>query len=73
MEIIGGIILVWTGFAIQRGAEQSPHVLESLKLFYIWIPISFLVLCLFAISRYPLTRERMRKIRAELEKRRGVI
>jgi len=70
---LSGIILVWTGFAIQRGAEQSPHVLESLKLFYIWIPITFLVLCLFAISRYPLTRERMREIREELEKRRGAI
>ena len=70
---LSGIILVWTGFAIHRGAEQAPHVLANLKLFYIWIPITFLVLCLFAISRYPLTREKMAEIRSELEKRREAI
>lgn len=48
-------------------------MLGNLKLFYIWIPILFLIFCLFAISRYPLTRERMREIRAELERRRGAI
>lgn len=70
---LSGIILVWTGFAIHQGADQAPHVLTNLKLFYIWIPIVFLVFCLFAINRYPLTRLRMAEIRSELERRRGAI
>jgi GPH family glycoside/pentoside/hexuronide:cation symporter len=70
---LSGLLLVWTGFDAKLGAEQAEHVLQNLKLFYIWIPIGFLVLCLFAISRYPLTRKRMAEIRAELEARRGVI
>ena len=70
---LSGVLLMLTGFKIHDGAEQSPHVLENLKLFYIWLPVIFLVLCLFAISRYPLTRERMQEIRTKLEARRGVI
>jgi GPH family glycoside/pentoside/hexuronide:cation symporter len=70
---LSGVILVMTGFHVQNGAAQSPHVLENLKLFYIWIPIVFLTFSLFAISRYKLTRERMQEIRAELEVRRGGI
>ncbi len=70
---LSGMLLTWTGFTSGAGAMQPPHVLENLKLFYIWLPIVFLILCLFAISRYPLTRERMQEIRAKLEARRGII
>lgn len=70
---LSGVVLVLTGFEIGRGAEQAPHVLTNLKFFYILIPIGFLLLCLFAISRYDLTRERMAEIRRQLESRRGVI
>jgi GPH family glycoside/pentoside/hexuronide:cation symporter len=68
-----GLILVATGFQVHLGSAQAPHVLTNLKLYYIFIPIAFLVACLFAISRYDLTRERMLEIRAELEARRGAI
>jgi GPH family glycoside/pentoside/hexuronide:cation symporter len=70
---LGGILLTVTGFKASTGAAQPPHVLENLKLLQIWLPVVFLVFCLFAISRYPLSRERMREIRAQLEARRGVI
>ncbi len=70
---LSGVILVLTGFEIVRGADQAPYVLENLKLFYIWFPVGFLIFCLFAISRYSLTRERMAEIRSQLEQRRGVV
>jgi GPH family glycoside/pentoside/hexuronide:cation symporter len=70
---LSGILLTLTGFRIEAGAAQSPQVLENLKLCYIWLPVIFLLICLFAISRYPLTRSRMRDIRARLEERRGMI
>jgi GPH family glycoside/pentoside/hexuronide:cation symporter len=70
---MSGFILVLTGFEIDRGAAQSPQVLEHVKLFSIWIPIIFMIFSFFAVSQYSLTRERMREIRAQLELRRGVI
>jgi glycoside/pentoside/hexuronide:cation symporter, GPH family len=70
---LSGMVLVWTGFNIHNGAIQPAHVLAHLKLFYIAIPLGFLFFCLYAISRYDLTRERMREVRSQLEARRGVI
>jgi GPH family glycoside/pentoside/hexuronide:cation symporter len=70
---IGGFILVWTGFDISRGSGQAPHVLLNIKLLSIWVPIVFLLLSVFAVSRYELTRERMAEIRATLEARRGAV
>jgi len=70
---ISGLLLVWTGFDIAHGAAQPDYVLRNLKIFYIWIPVGFLVAGLFAIRAYDLTHKRMLEIRAELEARRGVI
>ena len=70
---LSGLVLVWTGFHIDQGANQSAAVLANLKNFYIWIPIGFLIIAFFAIQRYTLTRERMADIRKELEARRGEI
>lgn len=70
---LSGLVIVLTGFDIGRGADQAPHVLSNLMQFYIWIPVVSLAFCLFAISRYQLTRERMAEIRQELESRRGRI
>ena len=70
---LSGLVLIWTGFAIANGPHQSQAVLDHLKNYYIWIPVASLLLYLFAISRYELTRGRMQEIRRELEQRRGVI
>ena len=70
---LSGLVLIWTGFAIENGAHQPQYVLDNLKSYYIWIPVVSLFLYTFAISRYELTRGRMKDIRQELELRRGVI
>ncbi len=70
---LGGLLLVWTGFQVSRGAAQPPEVLAHLKTLYVWIPIGFWSLCLLCIWRYPLTRQRMEEIRAALEARRGSV
>jgi GPH family glycoside/pentoside/hexuronide:cation symporter len=70
---VGGVLLLLIGFNIKHGGEQEPHVLAHLKLVSIWIPIAFLILSLFAIRRYDLTRERMLDIRRQLESRRGTV
>ena len=70
---LSGVVLAWTGFSVELSAMQPPHVLENLRLCYIWIPVVFLIFTCFAISRYDLTRSRMSDIRAELERRRGIV
>jgi GPH family glycoside/pentoside/hexuronide:cation symporter len=70
---LSGLVLVWTGFAIEKGPHQPLYVLDNLKSYYIWIPVISLILYIFAISRYELTRGRMNEIRKELELRRGEI
>jgi GPH family glycoside/pentoside/hexuronide:cation symporter len=70
---ISGLVLVWTGFDISHGAIQPVEVLLNIKFLSIWIPVVFLVMSIFAVSRYELTRKRMAEIRIILESRRGVI
>jgi len=70
---LGGLLLVWTGFNIDFGAEQPAHVLENLRNCYALIPIVFIIITIILISCYSLSRERMAEIRAELELRRGVL
>jgi GPH family glycoside/pentoside/hexuronide:cation symporter len=70
---ISGLVLVWTGFDISHGAIQPVEVLLKIKFLSIWIPVVFLVMSIFAVSRYKLTRKRMAEIRIILENRRGVI
>jgi GPH family glycoside/pentoside/hexuronide:cation symporter len=70
---LGGFLLAWTGYNAKLGALQPAQVLENLKTAYIWIPIGLLLLNLFFISKYPLTRKRMAEIRKDLEARRGAL
>ncbi|MDR0354076.1 MAG: MFS transporter [Opitutaceae bacterium] len=70
---LGGLLLVWTGYKIEYGSQQPEAVLSNLKTAYIWIPIGLLLLNLFFISKYSLTRKRMAGIRRDLEARRGAL
>lgn len=66
-----GFVLVWTGFEVKNGASQPPHVLDNMLLFYVFVPVVFLVAAFFLLRLYPLTRERSQEIRDQLEARRG--
>ncbi|WP_043582157.1 MFS transporter [Geminisphaera colitermitum] len=68
---LAGVVLTLTGFKAEYGAAQPGHVAENLRHFYVCIPVAFMLLNLFAISRYKLTKTRMAEIRTELETRRG--
>jgi GPH family glycoside/pentoside/hexuronide:cation symporter len=70
---LGGLLLIWTGYKAEYGSQQPVEVLASLKTAYVWIPVALLLLNLFFISRYTLTRNRMAEIRRDLEARRGAL
>lgn len=67
---ISGVVLTWSGFSA-KAANQPPAVLAHMKLLYIAIPLVMLGSALAFLWFYPLGRERMAAIRAELEARRG--
>lgn len=69
---LGGVILQISGFDVFL-SRQPEEVLMRMKGLFILIPIVFWMISLLLILFYPLTRRRLKSIRAELEVRRGVL
>ena len=53
--------------------KQRPGTMERLRLLYCIPQAVALLICLLLLRAYPLTGERMKQIRAELERRRGKV
>jgi GPH family glycoside/pentoside/hexuronide:cation symporter len=68
-----GAILSWTGFDAKLGAGQTQHALFMIRFLLALIPIVGLVFATIAISRFPLTQDKMAEIRRKLEARRGTV
>lgn len=72
--VLGGVLLDFVvKFDRDLGGDQLPGTLERMKLFYVLIPASALVILAFIVLRYPLTRERLKEVRAVLEQRRDAV
>lgn len=67
-----GWILQATGFS-SRLEVQSPEAMQMVRMALTGIPVTGLVIALVAILGYPLTEQRMREIRQQLEARRGKV
>jgi glycoside/pentoside/hexuronide:cation symporter, GPH family len=70
---LSGVILKTTGFDAQLGGNQTEGAILNIRFYLAAIPIAGLIVALIALSRFPLTRERMQQIRAQLEDRRGTV
>ncbi len=69
---ISFFILGWIGFD-QNATQQTEHTLFMIRFLFLLIPIIGLSCSLFALSKFPLTQEKMAEIRAALEARRGKV
>ncbi len=69
---ISFFILDWVGFD-SKAAHQSEHTIFMIRFLLAGIPIIGLTLALFALTRFPLSQERMADIRRQLEARRGKV
>jgi GPH family glycoside/pentoside/hexuronide:cation symporter len=65
-------ILGWVGFNSNTD-HQTPHTIFMIRFLLAAIPIVGLVLSMLALLRFPLTQEKMREIRQQLEARRGKV
>lgn len=67
--LIAGALLVATGFDAQASSQTAATVL-NMRLLFSFAPALVLLLAIFLLYRYPLTRERMTEIKQQLEARR---
>jgi GPH family glycoside/pentoside/hexuronide:cation symporter len=65
-------ILEWIGFD-SNAARQSDYTIFMIRFLLAAIPIVGLSLSLFALTKFPLTQEKMADIRNQLEARRGKV
>lgn len=70
---ITGIALESTGFDAELGGDQPESAIFWIRFLLAAVPIAGLVISLLFIARFPLTADKMKDIRAQLEKRRGAV
>jgi glycoside/pentoside/hexuronide:cation symporter, GPH family len=67
-----GWLLASTGFDAQKEA-QTPEAIFWIRFMLSAVPVIFLVGGLFALAKFPLTKEKMAEIRVQLEAKRGTV
>jgi GPH family glycoside/pentoside/hexuronide:cation symporter len=70
---LSGFLLNATGFDVVLEGGQSARSLLLMRLFDVGVPIVTSALALWIMAGYPLTEEKARATRAELEARRGAV
>jgi GPH family glycoside/pentoside/hexuronide:cation symporter len=69
----GGYLLKATGFDVELEGNQSPRAILLMRFFDIFVPIICSAIAIWAVAKYPITEERAREVRDELERRRGSV
>ncbi len=69
----GGILLVWTGFDVELGSNQTAEAIRLMRLCDALIPAVASAIAIWAIASYTITEERAHEVRMELEARRGAV
>jgi GPH family glycoside/pentoside/hexuronide:cation symporter len=67
----GGLLLVWTGFDVELGGNQTPEAIRLMRLCDAFIPCVASDIAIWAIATFSITEEKAHEIRQELEARRG--
>ena len=70
-SVLSGVLLVWTGFNVTLGANQTPHALLYMRLFDIGIPIVTTIIAIYIIATFDISEDRAYEIRKQLEEKRG--
>ncbi len=67
----GGLLLNKTGFDVELGSAQTDRAITMLRLFDAGIPMLTSAVAIWAVARFPITEQKARDVREELERRRG--
>jgi GPH family glycoside/pentoside/hexuronide:cation symporter len=68
---IGGLLLNWTGFDVALGGDQSERTIVLMRILDAAVPFVTSGLAIWVIATFPITEERAREVRLQLERRRG--
>jgi GPH family glycoside/pentoside/hexuronide:cation symporter len=71
--MMSGPLLELTGFDAAMEGDQPESVLRNMRVGYIAIPTTSLIVALLLLRLFPITRRRAAEIRAQLEARRGKV
>ena len=71
--LISGPLLEFTGFDAALDGAQPESVYRNMRIGYIVIPVTALVLALFLLKFFPITPAKAAEIREQLEARRGKV
>ena len=69
----GGLLLVWTGFDVELGSNQTPEAIRLMRLCDAFIPAAASAIAIWAVATYPISEEKAHDIRKQLEARRGAV
>ncbi len=67
----GGYLLNATGFDVALEGAQTARTITLLRLFDAVIPMVTSAIAIWAVATFPITEEKAREVRDELERRRG--
>jgi len=67
----GGLLLNKTGFDVELGSAQTARSITMLRIFDAGIPMVTSAVAIWAVARFPITEQKAREVRDELERRRG--
>ncbi len=67
----GGLLLVWTGFDVELGGDQSAQAITLMRLCDALVPAAASAIAIWAIASYSITEEKAHEVRMQLEARRG--
>jgi GPH family glycoside/pentoside/hexuronide:cation symporter len=70
-SVLSGILLVWTGFNVALGANQTVKALLYMRLCDIGIPIVTSIVAIFIIMTFDISEDKAYDVRRQLEARRG--
>ena len=69
----GGLLLVWTGFDVELGGDQTAEAIRLMRLCDAIVPCVASGIAIWAIASYSITEEKAHEVRMALEKRRGSV
>ncbi|MBT1450136.1 MFS transporter [Glaciecola sp. XM2] len=69
--LAGGFLLNATGFDVALGGAQSDYTLLMLRVYDIVVPVICSALAILLVWKYPITEEKAREVRAQLEIAKG--
>ncbi|MEJ2257796.1 MAG: MFS transporter [Woeseiaceae bacterium] len=69
----GGLLLVWTGFDVELGGDQTAEAITLMRACDAFIPAIASAVAIWAIASYSIDEDRAHEIRTQLEARRGAV